>query len=66
MRGGDVHDMALLAEWSAETSEAVPRVKGFCVGLSLGAGGVSGHSDKHQCSCDRSNNFKSFPPGESQ
>lgn len=52
--------MALLVEWTAETSGAVPGVKGFCIGLSLGAGGVShGHFDKHQCSCDRSNNL--FP-----
>lgn len=67
MRGGNVHDMALLAEWSAETSGAVPGVKGFCIGLSLGAGGVSSrHFDKHRCSCDRSNNSKSFPQSEFQ
>lgn len=59
--------MALLAEWSAETSGAVPGVKSFCTGLSLGAGGVSsGHFDKCWCSCDRSNNSEAFPPGESQ
>lgn len=67
MRGGDVHDMALLAEWSVETSGAVPGVKGFCMGLSLGAGDVSsGHFNKHHCSCDRSNNSESLPPGDSQ
>lgn len=58
--------MALLAEWSIETSGAVPGVKGFCMGLGLGAGGArSGQYDKHRCSCNRGNNFKSFPPGES-
>lgn len=40
--------MALLVECTAETSGAVPGVKGFCIGLSLRAGGVShGHFDKH-------------------
>lgn len=37
------------------------------MGLSLGAGGVSsGYFDKHQCSCDRSNNSETFPPDEFQ
>lgn len=59
--------MALLAEWSAETSGAEPGVKGFCIGLSLRAGDVSsGHFDKHQCSRDTTNNSEFLPPGDSQ